>query len=304
MNNPLYHHNKKRRLEQLVENRTIYSSAHAELNVYETHQAANGVELTFDNPIFASMITGKKVMHLSDCEAFDFLPGESVVLPSDEKMVIDFPEATIDAPTKCLALMLEPELIKQTIASFNEKTLQTSEQKDWELEDEHLYLINDYAIHLLTSRLVFLFLEDHSSKDVFVDMLLKELVIRLMQSKARKILIDDYKNYKSENRLAAIIDFIQKNLSKDLSVEQLSQQACMSKSHFFKCFKNTFGMSPVEYINKERIERSKQLLADRNKSLSEICYEIGFSDTSYFCRLFKRSEKKTPRQFRSALFKA
>lgn len=301
MENLLRKHNERRKIEQLVENRSVYASPKAELNIYETHQAADKVELAFSDPIFASMITGKKVMHLSGCESFDFLPGESVVLPSEEKLIIDFPEATLDNPTKCLALMLDPEVINETISVFNEKTI-TSDSKEWQLDNENLYLINDPAIDMLSSRLIFLFLENHPARDAFIDLLLKELVIRLMQSKARGILIHDCEHHASENRLADTIQYIRKNLTRDINVEQLSQRACMSKSHFFKCFKNTFGLSPIEFINKERIELSKKLLANKEKSVTDVCYEIGFSNTSYFYRLFKRSENITPKQFRSSLF--
>ena len=65
-------HLQSRKLELIVENRTTYTLDSAELNIYETHQAAKNVELTFGNPVLASMIRGKKVMHLSNAPSFDF----------------------------------------------------------------------------------------------------------------------------------------------------------------------------------------------------------------------------------------
>ena len=73
-----------RRLEQEVENRTAYTIDTAELNIYETQHVAEKVELTFTNPVLASMIRGKKVMHLPGTPSFDLLPGESVIVPSEE----------------------------------------------------------------------------------------------------------------------------------------------------------------------------------------------------------------------------
>ena len=75
----------------MVENRTTYSADYAELNIYETHAYAEKVSLTFDFPIIASMLTGKKVMHIDGFDAFDFFPGESVVMPTNKEMIIDFP---------------------------------------------------------------------------------------------------------------------------------------------------------------------------------------------------------------------
>ena len=64
-------HYQNRRLETYVENRTVYTLRNAELNVYETHQTAERVELTFNSPVLASMLSGKKVMHLRE-NTFDF----------------------------------------------------------------------------------------------------------------------------------------------------------------------------------------------------------------------------------------
>jgi len=88
-----------RRLETMVENQTSYTMNNAAMHVFETHEQAASVLLKFEQPVLASMIQGKKIMHLRDYEAFDFLPGESLVLPANESMCIDFPEAMAKNPT-------------------------------------------------------------------------------------------------------------------------------------------------------------------------------------------------------------
>ena len=82
MKSLLNQHKNNRKLTTLVENRTTYSADYAELNIYETHTFAEKVSLTFNYPIIASMLTGKKKMHIDGFEAFDFFPGESVVMPA------------------------------------------------------------------------------------------------------------------------------------------------------------------------------------------------------------------------------
>ena len=93
MSRLLHTHQKNRKLTTLVENRTTYSADYAELNIFETHEKAEKVSLTFDFPVIASMLTGKKIMHLDGIPSFDFFPGESVVMPTNKEMVIDFPLA-------------------------------------------------------------------------------------------------------------------------------------------------------------------------------------------------------------------
>lgn len=300
MSQLLHQHYRQRKLEDWVENRTAYTLQHAQLSIFETHQQAERILLQFDDPVIASMISGKKVMHLRDRPAFDFFPGESVVVPAGEPMMIDFPEAKPDAPTECLALTIAPEKIRENITFFQEQTAIEKEAIDWSLEVQSLHLTHDQGIQLLVERLIFLFTESHQSKDLFAELMLKELIVRLLQSQARYLIMDNAENLLSDHRLAFVIRYIRENLSQDFSVESLAEKACMSKSHFFKCFKNTFGVSPIEYVNSERIKKAKQLLQDSRRTLTDVCFAVGFNNLSYFIRQFKKHEQLTPTQFRNA----
>lgn len=65
---------KNRKLENLVENQTSYTLNNAALHIFETHQQAERVLLQFDQPVLASMLKGKKIMHLREQQSFDFYP--------------------------------------------------------------------------------------------------------------------------------------------------------------------------------------------------------------------------------------
>ena len=95
-----------RDLKTLVENRSVYNMQHCEMNIFETHQQSENVNLTFDSLVFTAMFRGKKVMHLNGMKAFEYLPGESVIVPENETMIIDFPDADEAHPTQCLALAI------------------------------------------------------------------------------------------------------------------------------------------------------------------------------------------------------
>lgn len=64
-----------------------------ELNVFETRQQSENVHLSFDDMVLTTMLRGKKIMHLFGQQQFDYLPGESVIVPDHEEMVIGFPES-------------------------------------------------------------------------------------------------------------------------------------------------------------------------------------------------------------------
>ena len=84
------------------------------------------------------MVKGKKVMHLKGIPSFDFLPGESVILPPSELMCIDFPEATEQNPTQCLALAFAPQKLQETVNVLNQRGVKQNGQE---------WCVTDYNYH-------------------------------------------------------------------------------------------------------------------------------------------------------------
>lgn len=303
MTSLLNQHINNRKLTTLVENRTTYNAEYAELNIYETHAYAEKVALTFGFPIIASMLTGKKVMHIDGFEAFDFFPGESVVMPTNKEMVIDFPLATEEKPTQCLALGIDAFKIEEVVQKFNHNVAIESENNNWDLDHTASHLINNTDVNHLIERLTYTFTNNNKSKDVLLDLMIQELIVRLLQTKAKSLIINDTNNIFNDTRIGTVIKFIKDNLTnKDITVDQLAKKAYMSTSHFHKQFKNTLGVSPIDYINSEKIKFAKKLIKEsKDVRMSEIAFKSGFNNTSYFNRQFKKMEMMTPAQFKSSI---
>ncbi len=289
---------KERKLEHLVENQTSYTLNNAAMHVFETHLQAEKVMLQFDQPVLASMLIGKKVMHLRDKKAFNFLPGESLILPSNEIMQIDFPEANQDNPTRCLAMAISEEKINKVIRLMNEG-MPKHDGSEWALMDYNYHFTNDASIYGIIQRLLYLFTENHPSKDFFVDNMLQELIIRILQGNSRESYMENASKLSSSNRLAYVLDYISKHLHEPLSVSDLSKKACMSESHFHKTFKEELGVTPIDYINSQRIKLAIRLLEDPSRKIKEIYLECGFENRSYFNRLFKRKLQVSPGEYQS-----
>ncbi len=303
MTSLLNQHRNNRKLTTLVENRTTYNAEYAELNIYETHAYAEKVALTFGFPIIASMLTGKKIMHIDGFEAFDFFPGESVVMPTNKEMVIDFPLATEEKPTQCLALGIDAFKIEEVVQKFNHNVAIENENNNWDLDHTASHLINNTDVNHLIERLTYTFTNNNKSKDVLLDLMIQELIVRLLQTKAKSLIINDTNNIFNDTRIGTVIKFIKDNLTnKDISVDQLAKKAYMSTSHFHKQFKNTLGVSPIDYINSEKIKFAKKLIKEsKDVRMSEIAFKSGFNNTSYFNRQFKKMEMMTPAQFKSSI---
>ena len=304
MSQLLNHHKRHRKLTTLVENRTTYSAEYAELNIYETHAYAEQVALIFDFPIIASMLTGKKVLHIAVIPSFEFFPGESVVMPTQKEMIIDFPLATEHAPTQCLALGIEAQKINEVVEKFNHHVAIERENNQWQLDEAASHLINNTDVNHLIERLTYTFTNNRStSKDVLLDLMIQELIVRLLQTKAKMAILTNQDTVFSDTRIGSVIKFINKNLTnKDITVDLLAKKAYMSTSHFHKQFKNTLGISPIDYINSEKIKFSKKLIKEcKNARMSEIAFKVGFNSVSYFNRQFKKMELMTPQQFKASI---
>lgn len=289
---------KGKKLETLVENKTTYSLNRAEMNIFETHDVAARVKLDFNQPVLATMIKGKKIMHLDNKDNFAFLPSESLLMPANKTMCIDFPEATWQNPTKCLTLTIEEQKIKEILQLLNEQNSKIDGQL-WLLNDYNFHFANDAAIQQIIQRLIFLFAENHDAKDIFVEMMLKELLIRILQTESRHKLRQHSQEPNTSQRMAFVVNYIRQHLSDKISLRQLSQKAYMSESHLHRVFKTELGVSPVDFINEERLRLAANLLRDPHKKISDIYLQCGFNSLSYFNRVFKQRFALTPKAFQS-----
>ena len=284
---------KETSLQTLVENRTAYTLKRCELNVFETYSESYKVPLTFNDFVITSMLRGKKVMHLCDKKEFDYLPGETVIVPPSEKMQIDFPEASGITPAQCIALAIDSDQIKQTIRYLNEYFPKATADEQWSLNYDEYHFYNNEDIAYLINKIIRICAEGSREKDVLADLTLKELLVRIMQTQNLKTIGAPGADM-NHNPLACVLGYIKANLNEKININNLSNKACMSKATFYRLFKRELGISPNDFILTEKISRAKQLLARPGSKIAAISYELGFSDANYFIRVFKKLEGITP----------
>lgn len=281
-----------------VEHRTTHRSECSELNVFETQREAFDFDLVFHNPVVVSMIQGKKVMHLADKEPFEFLPGETIAMPSSEPMTIDFPDATRMAPTQCMALEICPDLISEVALWLNENQMRL-DGGEWTWTQHNYHLDNNPQLSgTINSLFSTMIDQDYGLRDFRASNITKELVGQLLKTKAKQFLIDNAQKLQVSNRLAYTIHYIKKNITSDLRIEALAERACLSRAQFFRAFKNELGMTPIQFINEERVSRAKRILKKPRTTLVESAVYAGFNSQSYYNRVFKSVTGLTPVEWR------
>jgi AraC-like DNA-binding protein len=288
-------------LSALVENQTTYTFNQCELHVFETHQQAYQVDLLFNDFVYTSMLRGKKIMHLKDKPSFDYLPGESVIVGPNELMQIDFPDADRDSPTQCLALGISGSMIEHTMSLLNEHHSMVLPSETWQIDQDIHHIINNADLNQTINRIISISLnENETHKDIFIDLALKEMIVRLMQTQARHLFSQEYSKLENHHPFAHVIQIIQNNIREKINFDQLAKDACMSRAAFYKKFKETFGYTPGQYVIKERLKLAKQILIKCNSSVTQACFSCGFENLSHFTTAFTRENQLTPSQFKRA----
>jgi len=284
-------------MKTLVENRRAFTLQNCELNVFETLQTSSLVPLTFSDFVVTSMLRGKKVMHLFDQPGFDYLPGETVLVPAHVTMKIDFPEATEINPTQCIALALDHAKIQQIVDRLNEQYPREGQDQYWQLQHNQYHFLNNLDLAQSINKLIHICSGNSLGKDILADLTLQELVVHIIQTQNLQS-VQDNAHELHDNPLAYVVHYIRTNIGEKIQIEDLSKKACMSRASFYRAFKREFSISPVEFILKEKIKKAKSLLSDSRATISDVCYQLGFSDLNYFGRQFKKSEGISPTQYR------
>ena len=283
-------------LDSLVEHRRVFNLNHCELNIFETYRQCSDVVLSYDGLVITSMLRGKKVMHLSENPGFDFLPGETVILPEGISMKVDFPEADERHPVQCATIALNWAVVTSMLDFLNETyPRHADDSQEWKLNFNQYHFYNNRELANVMNKLISISMEDDLAKDALADLTLKSLLIRVIQTQNMALAED---GLPANNRFATVVEYIREHLAEKIGIDMLCRKACMSKSGFFRLFKETFGLSPTEFIIRERISLAKRLLVDPSVSVTEVCFRAGFNNLHYFSRLFKTLEGMTPTAYR------
>ncbi len=99
-------------------------------------------------------------------------------------------------------------------------------------------------------------------------------------------------------RIAAAKIYIDDNYHESIDLDEISGKAFLSKFHFHRLFRKVYHHTPHQYLTRKRLEKAKSLLAE-NKSVTEVCNEVGFESIGTFSILFKKEIGFAPTYYRN-----
>jgi AraC-like DNA-binding protein len=143
----------------------------------------------------------------------------------------------------------------------------------------------------------------HSTLGSMVYQLNAERLKRLYQALAEResSRLPECAQCEQNNVMARAVRFIDENYHEQLTLDQVSHISNLSKFHFVRKFKEIMGLSFKEYLNRKRVEQAKALMKHNGLNISQACYAVGFGDLSYFGRVFRRIEGRSPSDFKKSL---
>ena len=101
-----------------------------------------------------------------------------------------------------------------------------------------------------------------------------------------------------DERTKRVLAHIHAHIDNNIDIEELASVACVTKPYLIRLFKAELGDSPIQYINRKKMERAQLLLYTTDKTVKEVAYALGFADYSYFIRLFRKLTGTTPQEYR------
>jgi AraC family transcriptional regulator len=161
---------------------------------------------------------------------------------------------------------------------------------------------NDPLMEIIAAEILRELRQETSCGPLLVETLADALAVRLLNDYS-SLNVDPFRTARrpkglDSRRLQRVIDYINANLTKDITLEELAGAASLSRFHFSRMFKATMGQSPSRFIGELRLDLAKTLLA-QGRSIADVSHDCGFSSESNFVRSFRRATGHTPGRYRS-----
>lgn len=192
-----------------------------------------------------------------------------------------------DMPADYILIFLHPSFIFQTTYEW---TLGSS------IQFEGRYAIADSLIHSLALTMRSAFENREFTDYLYIDSLVNVLAMYLLKAHSDCHTVA-HKTPRPQRWLRQTLDYIHDSLGQDLRLSTLAHIAQMSESSFCHLFKEQMGISPHQYVIRQRIEKARLLLIEKKLPIVEIAYDCGFNSQSHLTLYFRQHLGITPKAY-------
>lgn len=155
-------------------------------------------------------------------------------------------------------------------------------------ENNYIKIVNNIAVVRAVQRIVNELEDKGPHYQYLVVMSYAELLILLYRYVSEAFCANDL--------LKKAITYIRLNYQLDINVNDIAEHSSISERYLRKLFSQNLNLSPLDYLNQMRLNKSVELLRNTEMSVKEVCYQCGFQSPQYFSRIFKQQLGVTPRE--------
>jgi AraC family transcriptional regulator, arabinose operon regulatory protein len=163
----------------------------------------------------------------------------------------------------------------------------------------HINVADINAVECIFRRLVTFYENNSLTSPLQSSGVLCELVAYYLEEASGQYLLP--KDSESADKVFELVRYIDTNLSKGITINELAEKMHYHPNYFIRFFKKHFGISPAHYINNKKMEKSKILLKAGNASISDIAFQTGFKDIYHFSKTFKSHTGFSPSEYRKMI---
>lgn len=229
---------------------------------------------------------GNCILHL-DRESISFREGETMIITSGINHSF---EAGTEGTT-LMQLEFLPEIFSHFDPQAKGKFTDFASVMLFSEENRLIKIVNNIRIMQVVQRIVNELKQKGQYYHYLVVMYYAELLILIY-----RYMDETYLPICSNESLKKAISFIRLNYPSDITVTEVAQQAGVGERHLRNLFSRHLDLSPLDYLNQIRINKSIELLRNTELSVKEICFQCGFKSPQYFSRVFKQQTGITPRE--------
>ena len=107
------------------------------------------------------------------------------------------------------------------------------------------------------------------------------------------------KRQRDGERMKTMLQYIQAHLSEEMTLPQIAQSTNISPNEALRCFRSVVGSSPIQYVRLLRLQKAAGLLSSTDQPISDIAFQCGFQEMSYFAKVFRQWQGCTPSAYRN-----
>lgn len=237
------------------------------------------------------------VTYCIEGRSYDLLPNDIVLVNAGE---VHRPIIKSDAPYERIIIYVSPDFLNQYQDTDHNLSLCLKQAK---LEQSHVLRFHSPQASRLENAMQAL---DGSRNDhdycyqLHQTLLFLEFMIQLNRA-ALHHGIEYIENSPSDEKIVAIISYLNEHLTDEITIDDLSSHFFLSRYYLMHAFKEQTGYTIGGYVSTKRLLLAKEQIA-KGMSITDVCYACGFKNYSTFSRAYKKSFGESPRDYRQSLF--